>query len=742
MKRVLLSLLGALALAHGQGTPQPQPEVLRGVGTSLNLRWHGVAGRSYFIQVTDDLKSWHFAPLIEAGNDEDIEHEIGSLKGREFLRLVYTDQTAVDLDTADFDGDGLGNLAEITVHFTNPLKIDSDHDGLDDGWEIDNDLDPNDDGSINPDNGGSGDPDCDGSTNLDEKAGKTKPKVDQDFPLQLNYIIRNASGQTMTDDDVNTSITLNDWTGDSSTLESEVVLSPILLSSKAATMPFPGTIPRAASGLVVTNLEHGSVRSLMNFSGTTVDGKIFASGYTSEAKAWVRGPATPNPRTIRMLRVTEDTSISLTPPVIEDRAYSDVKVVTLTIPANAEESDGFELASATTYISGVRQRQFITLSEVKIKPVEGMVGVLGDMVPSNQTTDPELHFVTPKESAEIAEDYVTLEATGLFPDEIAPGTPKQIVAWEGGEEFPNDPLKRRVKRDQTWKNTVKIITRPRGEEEAEDLAKLNVWVVWSTAEIVSPYQNVSFTFVGSPGPLDFPGATYGGLALQPNSYWRFKFTIQPAEIVSLNTAADRPDFSGENITPVPGEGKMHFFNTDEPADHAQLKWDLTRMIQVKILNPQDIPKGNFPNLYTFRNQPQKVDIAVPFPLNPVEGNDDPSKPGPQDEDGNPYAASQALGTAHDAGAITSVDGPVFGFQSSIGVPGAFLAQIADFREFARLEIHSGKRSVENPSWFRISDYILWHHAIAAIYGTNPAGNRIWADAGSHFGEGVFVIPGN
>ena len=45
---------------------------------------------------------------------------------------------------ADTDGDGLNDYDELMVHFTNPNKMDTDKDGADDKWEIDNGFDPND----------------------------------------------------------------------------------------------------------------------------------------------------------------------------------------------------------------------------------------------------------------------------------------------------------------------------------------------------------------------------------------------------------------------------------------------------------------------------------------------------------------------------------------------------------------------------------------------------------------------
>ncbi len=65
----------------------------------------------------------------------------------------------------DPDEDGLTNLEEYADYETDPNDADTDGDNLDDGWEVESNLDPNDDGSIDPDNGAAGDPDEDGLIN-------------------------------------------------------------------------------------------------------------------------------------------------------------------------------------------------------------------------------------------------------------------------------------------------------------------------------------------------------------------------------------------------------------------------------------------------------------------------------------------------------------------------------------------------------------------------------------------------
>jgi len=148
------------------------------VGADMFLRWYGHADRTYFVQISDPndhLRKWIWAPIIETGNDAEISYEVDGTADKGFFRLWFTDDPTADPDGGDFDGDGLSNLAEVTTHQTNPLKNDTDGDGLLDGWEVANSLDPNDDGSTNVNNGASGDPDHDGLTNSEEQDLGTDP---------------------------------------------------------------------------------------------------------------------------------------------------------------------------------------------------------------------------------------------------------------------------------------------------------------------------------------------------------------------------------------------------------------------------------------------------------------------------------------------------------------------------------------------------------------------------------------
>ena len=147
---MLLFLAGITSLPAQQNGIEQDLELVTCPNGEKVIVWYGHLGRSYFVQVSDPanhLNTWHFATIIEGGNDEDISYEVDGTADKGFFRLKYTDQVpglGETLETADFDGDGISNWDEISLYHTDPLNPDTDADGMPDGWELLYGLDPRD----------------------------------------------------------------------------------------------------------------------------------------------------------------------------------------------------------------------------------------------------------------------------------------------------------------------------------------------------------------------------------------------------------------------------------------------------------------------------------------------------------------------------------------------------------------------------------------------------------------------
>ena len=147
------------------------------------------------LAITATLCLAGFYTIIDAGLSTTISGGFESASGD----IGSGDDTHVGGE--DFDGDGLPDRMEQTLYGTDWREADTDNDGLDDGWEIANGLDPLDNGEPdiseisfnapdneeetgeqnetfpNPDNGPFGDPDRDGLTNTEEMLLGTNPNL-------------------------------------------------------------------------------------------------------------------------------------------------------------------------------------------------------------------------------------------------------------------------------------------------------------------------------------------------------------------------------------------------------------------------------------------------------------------------------------------------------------------------------------------------------------------------------------
>jgi Bacterial TSP3 repeat len=181
-------------------------------GAGFTMTWPGITGRVYFIQIsTDRLKTWNYAPAVEFGTGVPICWGCASAGTGSFARLKYT--TATDYEagaSGDLDGDGITNSSEIPLG-TDPFNVDTDSDGLPDGWEVGYGLNPLVPTPVGLDSDGDGltnlqefqfgasptatDTDGDGISDALEASSGSRPGIFDLPALTLEYSWREATGE-------------------------------------------------------------------------------------------------------------------------------------------------------------------------------------------------------------------------------------------------------------------------------------------------------------------------------------------------------------------------------------------------------------------------------------------------------------------------------------------------------------------------------------------------------------------
>ena len=100
--------------------PQPQVVFTKGLENTFAADWQGVEGRIYFMQWSLDLETWFYAPFIDFGDGMHSRGMAGT-SDKAFYRLHCIDDPAItsleEAMNADFDGDGLSNIFEVTFGY-------------------------------------------------------------------------------------------------------------------------------------------------------------------------------------------------------------------------------------------------------------------------------------------------------------------------------------------------------------------------------------------------------------------------------------------------------------------------------------------------------------------------------------------------------------------------------------------------------------------------------------------------
>ena len=354
--------------------------------------------------------------------------------------------------------------------------------------------------------------------------------------------------------------------------------------------------------------------------------------------------------------------------------------------------------TATNISDGLLPSTIIVgLLPVSIEPDDGMIGVVGDKISSNQGESGQRHFVTPKKTTEISNDFVNLKVEGLDDEAwITAEDPNQLVEWvpSTGQEAGADVTKWKVTRATADKYPVKI--RTIAKYSNEEAAKLNVWVVWVAGSALSiPPLTVTETAAVTQIKGDFD----------------YTWSIEPVEITS---EIDIPDLTGANGVPPPNPEKLHIATNEPLSSGADSKWDCSRQVRVKILNPSLFTKIQLPATdgALYDNQPLATEVREDYPSGPVlEGNDDSST---AEESNDPYI-EDALGK------LGASDTPGLPMLGTTGVNGDTFEQRNHFKEFVRLEIAN--------KWYRVADPVAWKVHIKFKKQSN-SGTLMWMNDGS------------
>ncbi len=597
-------------------------------------------------------------------------------------------------NVADSEGDGLGDAAEVLVYLTDPWDWDTDGDSLSDVAEINTYL-------TNPLNK---DSDSDGLNDAAEVN-----------TYQTNPNVADSDGDGITDkSEVMQGTNANSASSRPAFESVEIVGDGAQGVRKSKQMTI--TLPQGARSylvlIAVQSAEFPNWTVLQSPFDDVVDWKITPAGGTvlqgekhvNELHAdWEQSQA-------------DGTSyLGLSPVAL-------VKVETIQGSATGTTSVQIEVGAKNVSDDALPTTVAVQVVPISIEPDANMAGVLGDVVKSVNPNSAVKHFVTPKKSTELAQDYVELKAVGVTAAQITDGNANQIVQWEGGEAVPNEPLKRRVKRDAATPTTVKIKAKQGGAVGAQ----MVVWVVWCDPPTVTNGA-ASFDQVTEQQTVNgIPILNVNvGASWHYTAFRKFKFVIKPVSMCDPNNQ-ERPNLSGAKVNDPPGASKDYSFNPNIKADSATNKWDVSRQIKVTLRNPNSIPKASLEQLYPTAfcvNQPKANDSVIAFPGNPAEGNDDPIL-SPVDEDTDPYQAVASGDLQHGIGELTSIDAPSLAVKKSWGAAAYHFGAEYNFREFCRLEITNSSRST-GTFWFRISDYSDWHFYLSTDFDDTP---HEWRDA--------------
>jgi outer membrane protein OmpA-like peptidoglycan-associated protein len=292
------------------------------------------------------------------------------------------------------------------------------------------------------------------------------------------------------------------------------------------------------------------------------------------------------------------------------------------------------------------------------------------------TTDTDTHEIASNRGAAGLEHFCCVKNTGdiVLEAQISPNVPGDVsgrLTWSATGTAITSPA---IGADG---RTAKLSSAASGKFPIElswdgtRVRQAVVWVIWSR-----------ITVTATRNPTTPPSG--GSLAITAGVDHTFR--IEPAAII---TDADRPALNGARTAAVPGAALTHVVSGNTLASGATNKWDASRQIQMKILNPHLYAVAQLPPVTGHMWTGQPVATATPenYPANAALGNDDTHT---GDETNDPYS---------NGGVCTATDDPLMLLANSTGSNGDTFETRFQFHEFLRVNLDS--------QWYRASDFSLW-----------------------------------
>ncbi len=356
----------------------------------------------------------------------------------------------------------------------------------------------------------------------------------------------------------------------------------------------------------------------------------------------------------------------------------------------------------------------ISLKRFDIVVDDGQIGLMGDLVPSNKTENPQKHFVTPKKNdstTDLDKEFLILKVSSypaLSAQEFDDNYMWDIPAGRGIVD-PSDPRKCKISRTTPDHIVVKV-RRKTTPSSGAMIDRMNVWVVWADLAEDMPKKLKDW-------PAGNVSSGYEGVHPSVAFIWDIK---PPYIITGFNSGDDVPALDGPAFSLKDRLPPADAVSADE--DSALCRWDVTRAARAKVKNPTTPPtllhsdwlagRGFGFGLNSKSTLFPAADVEfMQFPSDKWRGNDDPDSI--DSEDNDPYTDTHTMVYVDEPtypnpkpaiGQIGSYDKPnAVGILLSAGASGEEGENWTQFEEFARLELGEASRA----KWYVISERTKW-----------------------------------